>query len=222
MNEVQLFFDAIRCGDGGAVSALLDQDPSLLSSKNQQSQGPVLFAIYNRQQEIRDLLLSRGAVLELHEAAASGDLARVKELVDRDSSLAKAYSPDGFPVLALAAAFGHLEVAKYLDAKGGDLNAVATNGSGYTALTGAVASGHSDVVKWLLERGVAPNYSYANGYTPLLTAAANGHLEILKALLAHGADLHAKTTDGKSALAYAEERKHVAVAEFLRAQGMNS
>ncbi len=220
MSEVQLFFDAIRCGDAGAVTALLAQDPSLLSAKNQQSQSPVLFAIYNRQNEIRELLLSRGAVLELHEAAASGDLVRVKELVEHDSSLAKSYSPDGFPVLALAAVFGCLEVAKYLHAKGGDLNAVATNGSGYTALTGAVASGHTDVVKWLLESGVSPNYSYANGYTPLLTAAANGHLEILKALLAHGADLHAKSTDGKSALIYAEERKHPDVVEFLRARGM--
>jgi ankyrin repeat protein len=220
VSEDQLFFDAIRSGDSGAVKALLDQDSSLLSARNQQSQGPVLFAIYNRQNEIRDLLLSRGAVLELHEAAAAGNLVRAKELVDRDPSLAKSYSPDGFPVLALAAVFGHGEVAQYLHTMGGDLNAVATNGSGYTALTGSVASGHTQIVKWLLESGVSPNYSYANGYTPLLTAAANGHLEILKALLKHGADLHAKTTDGKNALAYAEERKHTSVVEFLRAQGL--
>jgi ankyrin repeat protein len=220
VSEVQLFFDAIRSGDAGAVKALLDQDATLLSAKNQQSQGPVLFAIYNRQNEIRDLLLSRGAVLELHEAAASGDLPRVKELVEREPALAKSYSPDGFPVLALAAVFGHLEVAKYLHAKGGDLNAVATNGSGYTALTGAVASGHTDIVKWLLENRASANYSYANGYTPLLTAAANGHLEILKALLSHGADLHAKTTDGKNALAYAEERGHKEVAAYLQQQGL--
>lgn len=220
MSEVQLFFDAIRCGDAGAVKALLDQDINLLSAKNPQSQGPVLFAIYNRQNEIRDLLLSRGATLDLHEAAAAGDLLRVKELVDRDPALANSYSPDGFPVLALAAVFGHCEVAKYLYSKGGDLNAAATNGSGYTALTGSVASGHTQIVKWLLENGVSPNYSYLNAYTPLLTAAANGHLEILKALLTHGADLQARTTDGKNALAYAEERKHTEVAEFLRAQGL--
>ena len=220
MSEVQLFFDAIRSGDAGAVKALLDQDSALLSATNQQSQGPVLFAIYNRQNEIRDLLLSRGAVLELHEAAASGNLPRVRELVEREPALAKSYSPDGFPVLALAAVFGHLEVAKYLHEKGGDLNAVATNGSGYTALTGAVASGHADVAKWLLESGVSPNYSYANGYTPLLTAAANGHVEILKALLSHGAELHAKTTDGKNALAYAEERGHKEVAAYLQQQGL--
>lgn len=220
MSEIQLFFDAIRCGDAGAVKALLDADPNLLAAKNSQSQSPVLFAIYNRQNEIRDFLLSLGAGLELPEAAAAGNLARVKELVERDSPLANSYSPDGFPVLALAAVFGHLEIAKYLHAKGGDLNSVATNGSGYTALTGAVASGHTEIVQWLLQSGVSPNYSYANGYTPLLTAAANGHLEILKALLAHGADLHAKTNDGKNALSFARERGHTDVAAYLQQQGL--
>lgn len=216
MSETELFFDAIRCGNTGAVSTLLDQDPSLLHAKNAQSQSPVLFSIYNRQKEIRELLLSRGASLELHEAAAAGDLARVKRIIEADPSYAKSFSPDGFPVLALAAVFGNFEVAKYLHSKGGDINAVSTNGSGYTALTGAVASGHTEIAKWLLENGAEPNYRYANGYTPLLTAAANGHLEILKTLLAHGADIHAKTNDGKDALAFAQERNHPAVVEFLK------
>ena len=220
MSEVQLFFDAIRAGDLAAVRTLLDQDSALLKAKNAQSQSPVLFSIYNRQKEIRDLLLSRGTQLELHEAAAAGDLSRVNQLVEKDTSLAKSYSPDGFPVLALAAVFGHLEIAKYLREKGGDVNAVATNGSGYNALTGAVASGHTEIAKWLLENGAEPNYRYANGYTPLLTAAANGHLEILKALLSRGADLHAKTNDGKNALVYAEERAHKEVASFLLQQGL--
>ncbi len=221
MSETELFFDAIRSGDIAAVSALLDNDPALISAKNAQSQSPVLFSIYNRQNEIRDLFLSRGASLELHEAAAAGDLSRVKQLVEADSSLAKNFSPDGFPVVALAAAFGNFEIAKYLHAKGGDVNAVSTNASGYTALTGAVTSGHAEIVKWLLDNGAEPNYSYTNGYTPLLAAAANGRLEILKTLLGHGADLRAKTGDGKNALAIAIERKHAEVENFLRQKGLS-
>ena len=221
MSETQLFFDAIRAGDLAAVRTLLDQDSALLDGKNAQSQSPVLFSIYNRQKEIRDFLVSHGAVLELHEAAAAGDLARVREFVEKDAALARSYSPDGFPVVALAAVFGNFEVAKYLHAKGADINAAATNGSGYNALSGAVTSGHTEIVKWLLENGAEPNYRYSNNYSPLLNAAANGHLEILKLLQAHGADLHAKTSDGKNPLAYAEERKHTAVAEYLRAQGVS-
>jgi len=221
MSETQLFFDAIRAGDLAAVRTLLDQDSALLNGKNAQAQSPVLFSIYNRQKEICDFLISRGAALELHEAAAAGDLARVKKLIEKDMALARSYSPDGFPVVALAAVFGNFEVAKYLHAKGADINAAATNGSGYNALTGAVTSGHTEIVKWLLENGAEANYRYSNNYSPLLNAAANGHLEILKLLQAHGADLHAKTSDGKNALAYAEERKHAAIAEYLRAQGVS-
>jgi ankyrin repeat protein len=221
MSETQLFFDAIRAGDVAAVRTLLDQDSTLLSAKNAQSQGPVLFSIYNRQKEVRDFLISRGALLELYEAAAAGDVARVKELVERDATLAKSYSPDGFPVVALAAVFGHFEITKYLHAKGANINAAASNGSGYNALTGAVTSGQTEIVKWLLENGADANYRYSNDYSPLLNAAANGYLEILKLLQAHGADLHARTSDGKNALAYADERKHAAVAEYLRAQGVS-
>ncbi len=121
MSETQLFFDAIRAGDLAAVRTLADQDSTLLCGKNAQSQSPVLFSIYNRQKEIRDFLVSRGAVLELHEAAAAGDVARVKELLENDMALAKSYSPDGFPVVALAAVFGNFEAVKYLHAKGADI-----------------------------------------------------------------------------------------------------
>jgi ankyrin repeat protein len=179
----------------------------------------VLLAVYTGRKEIRDLLLARGVALELHEAAAAGQLARVKQIVDQNQALAKSFSPDGFPVFALPAVFGHLEVAEYLLGKGADVNAAATNGTGYNALTGAVASGHTAIVAWLLANGANPNYRYAAGYSPLLTAAANGHLGIVSLLLASGADLHAKTNDGKTAFSFAQERGHAEVTEFLRTHG---
>ena len=131
--------------------------------------------MYSGRTEIRDLLIARGPVLEFHEAVASGRLELVKELVEKNVELAKSYSPDGFPVFALAAAFGHWPVARYLFEKGANVNAAATNGTGYTALTGAVASGHRAIAAWLLENGADANYRYGPGYSPLLTAAANGH-----------------------------------------------
>jgi ankyrin repeat protein len=208
-------FEAIRIGNLSAVESLLDGDPSLASAKNDSGVSAVLMSTYNGRREIRDLLLSRGAALDIHDAAAVGILDRVKQLVDKDPSLAKSFSPDGFPVVALAAAFGHLNVAHYLGEHGADVNASATNGTGYNALTGAVTTGHTQIVQWLLERGANPNYRYGPGYTPLLAAAANGHLEIVKLLIAQGADAHATANDGKSALTLATERKHPAVADYL-------
>jgi uncharacterized protein len=214
------FFAAVQAGEVAEVARLITADPALLGAKNERGASAVLLACYNGRKEVRDLLLAKGALLELHEAAAAGQLSRVQELVETNPAAAKSYSPDGFPVMALAAVFGHEEVARYLHEKGADINAVASNGCGYTALTGAVASGHASIAKWLAEKGADVNYRYANGYAPLLTAAANGHLDIVKILLSHGADLHARTDDGKNALAYAQDRNHADVAEFLRGLGL--
>jgi uncharacterized protein len=219
MDNAKELFAAIRGGDVAVVRSLLDADPALVNAKNEQGQSPVLAAVYNGRAEIRDQLIARGAVLEFHEAAAAGRLDRVQALVENNASLSTGYSPDGFPVFGLAAAFGHLPVARYLLEKGAQVNAAATNGTGYNALTGAVTGGHKEIVAWLLENSADPNYRYGPGYTPLLAAAANGHLEIVKALLLHGADVGAKTNDGKSAVAVAEERKHPDVADFLRSKG---
>jgi len=219
VSDIAAFFQAVQSGNASKVEALLDSDASLANAKNEKGQSAVLLAVYTGRKEIRDLLLARGVALELHEAAAAGQLARVRQIVDKNPTLAKSFSPDGFPVFALPAVFGHLEVAEYLLGKGADVNAAATNGTGYNALTGAVASGHTAVVSWLLANGADPNYRYGAGYSPLLTAAANGHLGILSILLAGGADLHAKTNDGKTALSFAQERGHAEVTEFLRCHG---
>jgi ankyrin repeat protein len=219
MSDVQGFFAAIRGGDVAKVQAMLTEDPPLAESKNEQKQSPVLAAVYSGQTAVRDLLIARGAHLEFHEAVAAGQLERVEHFVDKDADLARAISPDGFPVVALAAAFGHFAIVKYLFEKGADLTGAATNGTGYNALTGAVASGREEIAIWLLENGADANYRYGPGYTPLLAAAANGHLNIVKDLLVHGADIQAKANDGKTAVSIAEERKHAEVVEFLRSKG---
>ncbi|HEY4978434.1 MAG TPA: ankyrin repeat domain-containing protein [Candidatus Acidoferrum sp.] len=212
------FFDAIRGGELNRVQSLLDVDPALASAKNENGVSAVMTAVYSGRHEIRDLLLARGVRLELPDAAAVDRLDVVKEIVESNPALAKSFSPDGFPVVALAAVFGNLDAVRYLAGKGADINAAATNGTGYNALTGAVASGHAAIVKWLLETGADANYRYGPGYSPLLTAAANGRLEIVKLLITHGADPQAQTNDGKSVLALAQGRNHAAVAEFLTAR----
>lgn len=219
MTNAKEFFGAIQAGELATVAALFDAEPSLAGARNEQGQSPILFAIYTGRKDIRDLLLSRGVGLEFHEAAAAGHLGRVKTMVEKDPLLAGSYSPDGFPILGLAAVFGHRGVAKYLLSRGADVNATARNATGYTPLTGAVAGGHAEVVALLIAHGANINHRYGNGFSPLLTAAANGHLEIVKLLLEHGADLHARTDDNQNALSLAIARGHHGVADFLRQRG---
>jgi len=219
MAQMKEFFAAIGAGNTAVVRTMLDAEPALINAKNEHGQSAILMAVYSGRSEIRDLLLARGVSMELHEAVAAGQLDRVKHLVDASPELSRSYSPDGFPIFALACAFGHLPVAMYLFAVGAQVNAAASNGTGYNALTGAVAGGRAEIADWLLQNAADPNYRYGGGFTPLLTAAANGHMEIVEMLLLHGADIYAKTNDGKSAVNIAEERKHAEIAELLRGKG---
>ncbi len=222
MNNAADLFASLRSGDTAAVARMLEMEPTLVQARNEQGISAVLMACYMGRAEIRDLLIEKGARLELHEAAAAGNLPRVKELVEENPQLAKSYSPDGFPVMALAAAFGHEDVARYLHGEGAEINSAANNGTGYTALSGAVAGGHVALAKWLAENGADVNYRYAKGHSPLLEAAANGKLEIVQSLVAHGADMHVRTDDGKNALNFAQERGHKEVAEYLRGLGLTA
>src|SRR5882724_6710523 len=203
LSQKEELFQAVGKGDLAAVKAIVEADPQLDTAKNERGQSAVLLDVYNGQREIRDFLLSQNNTLELHEAAATGQLDRVKQIIESAPVLANDFSPDGFPIVALAAFLGHFSVTEYLVAKGAEVNAISTNGSGYTALTGAIASGQKDIVAFLLQHGADVNYRYGPGYSPLLTAAANGHLEIVKLLLVHGADAHARTNDQQDALALA-------------------
>lgn len=214
------FFDAIRARDLLKITSLLKESPQLAGSQNAQGVSAVLTAVYSGSKEIRDRLLAEKPDLSLEDAAATGNLARVREIVEQKPSLAKSFSPDGFAVVALACVFGHLDVARYLAERGADINTPATNGTGYNALTGAVASGHLAIVQWLLASGANVNYRYSAGYSPLLTAAANGNVAVVRLLLEHGADAAAKTNDGKTALVLAEERKHPEVVDILRKLGL--
>jgi ankyrin repeat protein len=222
MSDTKSFFDAIRNNDLAQVRSQLAADPALLTARNESNASPLLFSIYTNRPEIRAFLLSSGAAMDLYEAACAGELEQVKHFVEANPSAANSFSPDGFPVFALACFFGHLEIARYLAQNGANIHAAAYNGSGYNPLTAATAAGHTATVQWLLEQGLDPNYKYGPGYTPLLTAAANGHVEILKLLLAHGADANATANDGKSALALATERNHPQAADLLRARSASA
>lgn len=216
MNPQEDLFQAISKGDLSTVKTIVESNPQLAGAKNEKGQSAILLSAYNGQRGIRDFLLSRNPVLELHEATATGQLDRVRQMVEDSPALANSFSRDGFPVVALAAFLGHLGVTEYLIAKGADVNAISTNGTGYTALTGAVASGQKEIVELLIQNRADVNYRYGQGYSPLLTAAANGHVEIAKLLLNHGADAHARSDDHQDALSLAEARGHHELAVFLR------
>jgi ankyrin repeat protein len=142
------------------------------------------------------------ADLDVFEAAAIGDVDRLRELLGDDPSLVKAWSADGFTPLHFAAFFGHPAATKLLIEGGAELEARSTNKEfafDATPLHSASAAGQREVCEVLLDAGADVNAVQHGGYTALLDAAANGNAELAELLLGRGADTTARLDDARSA-----------------------
>jgi ankyrin repeat protein len=148
---------------------------------------------------------------EIHDAAQSGDLEKVKTLLKDNSDLVSSKDTNGLTPLHVAADWGHKDVAELLLAKGADVNAKVKDGE--TPLDMAAFDGHKDVVELLLASKAKVN---------IYDAAAYGDLGKVKALLKDNPDLiFRKNTEGETALLLAVQMLHKNVVELLLAKGAN-
>ena len=212
----QEFIDAATQGDVAKLKEMLQADPSLAEAKDEVGLSVILKATYYGQREVVEALLASGIQLNLFEAAATGQAARVRTLIEADPALVNSYSPDGFTPLSLAVFFGHSEIVDALLAAGAEVNAASRETMKLTPLASAMATAQIEIAKTLIGRGANVNAKAASDLTPLHTAAARGNIEAATLLLEHGADINATTTDGKKPIAYAEERNHPEMVEFLK------
>jgi len=105
MSALDELHDAITRKDAAAATRALDADPGLATARTASGQTPALVAIYGRAPQILALLRSRGARFDVFEAAAAGDVDRVRALLDTDPSLRDAHARDGWTPLHLAGHF---------------------------------------------------------------------------------------------------------------------
>src|SRR5512132_1350189 len=152
MTETEHFLDVVQRGKTEEVSRLLVEDESLLRAERS-GVSAIRIAVYHGHPEIARLLLERGAVLDVFDASATGQTARLRELLSGDRSLANAVASDGFTPLGLAAFFGHADAARLLLASGADPNQAASNATRVAPLHSSVAGGNVEIVRALLAHG---------------------------------------------------------------------
>jgi uncharacterized protein len=215
MQASEPFFEAVKSGETGMVAALLDEDSGLLGAHSPDGLSAVLMAVYYNQPQVAELLVERGAPLDLFEAAATGRLERVEALVEEQMEGVNAYAPDGFQPLGLAAFFGHRDVAFYLLGRGAQVDSPSRNPQQVRPLHSAVAGGHLEIARALVERGADVNAVQQGGFTPLHGAAQNGQPDMVQLLLDHGADPSARAADGRTALDFARQGEHGEVAGMM-------
>ena len=171
----QHFFDLIRQGKTAEIAEAVEAQPTLARSRDAQGISAIILAIYTQQAVIRDFLLSYLTELDIFEAAAVGDCARLGHLIAADAMSVRAVSPDGWTPLHLAAAFANAEPVTLLLEHGAHVHQFSHNPLRNQPLHASVAlHGSPDVVLALLEAGADVNATQHGGYTPLLQAAAAG------------------------------------------------
>jgi glyoxylase-like metal-dependent hydrolase (beta-lactamase superfamily II) len=85
------------------------------------------------------------------QAAGTGNLVRLRTLVEADPETVKARNPSGLTPLHLAALYGQRATAEYLVSKGAELEAVARHSG--TPLDVAAESNQEEFVAWLQSKG---------------------------------------------------------------------
>lgn len=198
MTTTDALFDAISTGNTTILDQILDADPTLVAVARG-GVSPLRMAAYAGHVELVERLADRGAHPDAFDAAALGDVDRLRDLLDADADMATAHAGDGFTALHLAAWFGHVKAAELLLARGADPEAVASNDTGLRPLHSAAAGGHTTIAHLLLDRGADVDARQHGGITPLHSAAHRADTEMVALLLSRGADPTAATDEGRTA-----------------------
>jgi uncharacterized protein len=133
------FAEACAVGERGRALQLLEKDPALLHSYSEDGYPAFALAIFFRHPDLARELIGKGAdvnaaarnpqrVAPLHAAAAVGDHATMKLLLDRGAD-PNARQESGFTPFHTAANHGDIEMAKLLMAHGGDPHARTDDGT---------------------------------------------------------------------------------------------
>lgn len=212
----QELFGAVKAKDKAKVEALITQERWLASMRTPEGESPVLTAVYHGAGEIAQLLRANGAELNLHEAAALGDVARVGALLAESPEAIESYSHDGWTPLHLAAFFGHTELVSDLLRRGASVDPLGRNFMANRPVHAALASRRWEAAKLLLAAGAEINRPDGHGWTPLLLTANNGGAEMVAYLLERGADPRVKNGKGQDAQELAEAGNHMEVVALLQ------
>lgn len=214
------FLKLIQTGATAEVADAVQADPALAYARDPQGVSMLLWAAYCGQTLVRDFLISRlaaeGVGLDVFEAAAAGDEARLRALLEAEPELAGSFSGDGWTALHLAAAFGTPGAVSVLLASGAAVDAVSRNPQKNQPLHAALALGrNAETIRLLLEHGAAVNAVQAGGFTPIFSAAIANRKDLAEVLLAYGADPHRRNDQDKTAADFARERGHAEMAAWL-------
>lgn len=215
MSETRRVFDLIHKGDAAGMRDLLAEDPDAAGARDANGVSALLQAAYRRQAELVRMLREAGGELDVFEAAAFGETARLRELLARQPDGAGAFSGDGFTPLHLACFFGQPQAVELLLQGGAPVDCESRNPAKLHPINSAAAARSARSVELLLDHGANVNAAQSGGYTALHSSAHNGDVETVRLLLDRGADASLTSADGRTPLEMARLDNHTEVIALL-------
>lgn len=144
-------------------------------------------------------VFGRALAEDIHEAAKTGDLQKLKKILQTDPTLVNNTDRDKMTPLHYAIDEGKLEAASFLIANGADIDAV--NYKKETALHIAAYDGNAEAAKLLLKHGADPAKREMRDRIPLFLACNWGNdLETVRILIDAGSDVNDKNSRGELVL----------------------
>ena len=185
---------AAQLGREEVVKLLLEVSNININASKFDGTTPLIGAVVNKFPGIIELLIIRGANVNIPFG-------------------------DGTPALSMVAELDNVEMARIL-LRTPDIQINRAGKDQLTALAIASRKGHKEIVELLLKKGAEPNIRDKHGTTPLHYAALYGHMAIVETLLHSGADVDADVTaviDKCTPYDLAKLMRHQAIMDLLEA-----
>ena len=154
---------------------------------------------------------------EIHEAAKTGDLEKIKEILTKDPSRLEAQDKVGYTALNWAAMRAQWEVVRFLVENNANVQIFGIDGN--TPLHCAANHGNVAIIGFLIKKGAIVDKKNRWGNTPLHISSISGNRKVAKILIFQGAKVNALSNEGWTPLYYAQLSGHTEMAGQLKRQG---
>ena len=215
-------------GDITKLKALVEKKPDLINKADNKGWTPLHYASFHGNNEVADLLITRGAEINsldnigstpLHRAALSGHLNITKLLLESGADINRK-NANGESPLFYAVRRDRKNLTQYLISKGADVNL--KEGDGHAILHVVSALGNHEMVKYLITNGADINVKRRYNISPLHYAAAGGHKSVVELLVKNRANVNIKSRNGSTPYHFADLCGHKEIVNLLVSGGANT